>query len=146
MSCGVSQEMALKTFMRLLGHVTQLWGGGKGLTLHPMEREPQAGPLTTTRQTFCEAWPEGPSLPFSSLQQLRCTDFEKKEEFGLLMEFRMSMQKCNSTIQGMCPGHLFGAVLCVRCWEDAKWTPAWLCSQGAHRPVEETTIHPFTMY
>lgn len=55
----------------------------------------------------------------------------------------MNTEKCNLTIQGMCTEPLFGAVACGRCWEETKMNLAWLCSQGAHRPVEESTMHSF---
>lgn len=48
------------------------------------------------------------------------------------MEFHTSMQKCNLAIQGMCSEHLFGAVICTRCWEDAK--TAWLTLSELTQP------------
>lgn len=125
--------------MQDLGLVTHLWSGGVGLRwLGETHRH-------STSHHDAEPWWGSANRPLStflSTAKWQGTEFEKKERSALLMDFYTSLQKRSLTIQAVGTEHLFGAGTCVgRCCEHTEMNQAWLCSRGAHRPVEESTTH-----
>lgn len=100
--------------------------------MRPYAEGPTGGAPNPARQTRCEARPESPAA-FLFTAQLQWAAFKKREESDLLMEFHTSLQKRNPAIQE----HLFGAVICTRCWEDARRhgsAPSELTDPGRGQP------------
>lgn len=118
--------------------VTHLWSGGVGLrwlgethrhsTSHH-DAEPRWGSANRSLSTFL------------STAKRQGTKFEKKKRSALLMDFYTSLQKRSLTFKPLAPSTCLGPGLVWGAAVNTEMNRAWLCSQGAHRPVEESTTH-----